>query len=376
MVEINKSSSKLKNRKAEKSDHTIMTQQIESIDEITHILSFLPLDHILNCELVCQNWKMAVDSYGWEDMYRALNCFWMFSDEERKDMIERLSQKLSSSSRIHLIKRIVIPKLTGIRLSSAQVSSSSSALIVSPRIVKQISTRATNKTTAERKYDKRSSDDDSCGISIQMWFKLSGEDPFSGGVLFGVQNEEFSSGAAFVPVLYVTTENVIRANFWTNGRHPRERRSDREVRLEPDTMYHVCIVGDRRGVRAYINGQLFHELATKRVDMMKHQLFYGQIGSGLCDRWPDTRMNYFYNCYTFAGSIYDIQIYKRALSGEEVRETMWTKDVIEPEARLTSWCMFPSEQYLSSNTTLTIRNDVSLLHSKLINYPTSRNHNI
>jgi hypothetical protein len=55
-------------------------------------------------------------------------------------------------------------------------------------------------------------------------------------------------------------------------------------------------------------------------------LKYNQLGSGLCDRWVYTDMDYNFNCYNFDGEICDVKIWKCVMKKKEVREKMWSFD--------------------------------------------------
>jgi len=288
----------------------------------------------------------------------------MFTKDEQEHMLTQLGSKLSLP-RNQVLKRVVIPKLSGIQLTSAQKSGVASAFCLPQTLVKEYASLSTlNETT------------------VQMWFKLSSasEDAFGGGVLFGVQNGSFSTGSAFVPLLYVSTDYTLMGGFWMKSSRESYPRGNviGSSRLEPGVMYHASLVGDHDGYKLYLNGNLVKHIEGE-IDMLTHSLSHGQIASGLCDQWALTRMNYFTNCYTFSGTIMDIQMYNKALSAQEIKETMWSSDVIPKDNRLATWRMFP-KNYFSTDVDLKpktigksnviLRNKVSLFQSLLVNPPT------
>ncbi|KAG2377669.1 hypothetical protein C9374_009185 [Naegleria lovaniensis] len=153
-------------------------------------------------------------------------------------------------------------------------------------------------------------------ITISMWFKLHSHS--TGGVLFGVQNSPFSVGTAFVPVIYVTNTLTLRAGFW--GAQFMEFSGI----LTDDKWQHVALTQSKNKSTLYFNGKVVGTTMPDHgtFDHHTHKLYHGQIGSGLCDRWPGSSMNYSCNCYTFVGDISEVNIYSKELNAQQVEEEM------------------------------------------------------
>ncbi|KAF0983431.1 hypothetical protein FDP41_010496 [Naegleria fowleri] len=152
-------------------------------------------------------------------------------------------------------------------------------------------------------------------ITISIWFRLQ---PHStGGVLFGVQNSPFAVGTAFVPIIYITNNLMLRAGFW--GANFMEFS---EI-LTDNKWQHVALTKSNKVATLYYNGKAVGTIVPDHnFDHHTHKLYHGQIGSGLCDRWPGSSMNYTYNCYTFVGDIADVNIYSKELNEQQVKEEM------------------------------------------------------
>ena len=155
----------------------------------------------------------------------------------------------------------------------------------------------------------------SSSITLSLWFKI--DDICNGGVLFGVQNQDFSSGSAFVPVIYLTYSLALRATFWG-------ARALVYSDLKSNGKWqHVALTKHKNEQKLYVNGIMVDSSTSNQFTHHEHRLYYGQLGSGLCDRWPGADMNYRTNCYTLSGGkISDVCILNKALDATELKQLM------------------------------------------------------
>jgi hypothetical protein len=263
-----------------------------SNDEISCILEFLPVRDYKQCLFINKDWYSVLESQdAWLYKFNTLlreQYLYMFDNSE-------LSQLLSQSK--SKLKDVVLSKWNTLELKHPNKTRNASCVQLDSKYMKELTNQ----------FKK--------GVTIQMWFKSTDK---HGGILFGVQSDVFPSGKAFVPMIYITTNGELRAGFWDKTKGGSEFI---QTLVDNTKMNHVSLVGTSDRFQVYLNGNLLGE-SYCNIDHISHKLYNGQIGSGLCDRWLNTRMNFMFNCYTFVGLISDVQIWNVALTHEEVRASM------------------------------------------------------
>lgn len=100
-------------------------------------------------------------------------------------------------------------------------------------------------------------------------------------------------------------------------------------------MANLCISMEKK--LDLLKGKIRMFAQPRKIDILSHNLKYGQVGSALCDRWLFTSMDYRFNCFNFQGRISQVRIWTTALSHETLCDNLWNFN--PPEDLLVAlWC--------------------------------------
>ena len=324
------------------------------IEVMGEVFKFLSLKDIVQSQLVSRSWRRCIHHdeesvpIVWHELADKVfrQFFWMFDAFEVVPIQSEQYENLLSIDDEHIVMNSPLKTTTSAsKFQRIKPVSSENLVKLSPDdiIEKYYHLKCENYVTnlgaallpsslAKQVANCISSSE----LTISMWFHFTTS--LEGGVLFGVQNQAFPQGTAFVPIIYIPDAcfgSTIRAGFWgENFMEIEKTRFEQLIRVEQ--WNHVALTRGRDGASLYLNGTAVQTIRGQ-FNHHEHHLYYAQIGSGLCDGWPGTNMDYGVNCYTFKGRIADVNIWSREMKEEDIRMVMTRPR--ELKSLIGSWSM-------------------------------------
>ena len=150
-------------------------------------------------------------------------------------------------------------------------------------------------------------------MSVSLWFKAGA----NGGAMIGHQNTAlFTTPAQYVPILYLTTDSLLKMTFWGNGTGGLYQG---DTNCFDDGWHHLVVAGNQTEQKAYFDNYL---IATGNGINNLTNMVFNQIGVARTQNWVGTNNGWFY----FEGDIDDVRIYHRKLDSTDVHELYNLKD--------------------------------------------------